>query len=350
MNRMTWFLARAFCFLFAIVFARSTAGHPVELGRVGDARVFWESSRGLAGFEISCGGVRFRPLAGAAAIDRQGTPDPTIRLNIEPSLDGNVLRLTITTDQTESGGIDPGLVHGLGPWRRLDLSRYAEPYGQTWWPKTTYSVEGDFWFTAHWVMEESDATRWDESGQSNQGCEPFPAALPVTYEPDTAGNCLPIHEVLELRFSRSLWDVVPRPRQQSSPYREFLARSVFVDLWGGQPTTELEHFLTVLQALGRGNRSYYTILQNWEAGGWDALLPDSMWLPDFPPNPAVGTPNDLRRLCTVGKSMGRFGFRTNYRILRENSPSFVRGMAHHSVDAQGQCLEYLRSADWLRVA
>ncbi len=341
---------RTVCLLMAVVFARSAAANPVELGRVGDARIFWEASRGLAGLEVSYNGVRFQPLAGAAALDKQGRSDPAVPLSVEPVIDGNVLRLTVTAPHIDSGGIDPGLVQGLGPWRRLDLSRYAEPYGQTWWPKTTYSVEGDFWFTSHWVMEESDATCWKAPQQANQGNEPFPAALQVIYEPDTAGDFLTIHEVLELRFSRSLWEVVPWPRQQPSQYRDFLAKSLFVDLWGGQPAAELEHFLTVLQAIGRGHRSYYTILQNWEVGGWDAMLPDSMWLPDYPPNPAVGTPRELRELCALGKSMGRFGFRTNYRIVRERSPSYQRGVAHFSVDAQGKRLEYLRCADWQRVA
>jgi len=48
--------------------------------------------------------------------------------------------------------------------------------------------------------------------------------------------------------------------------------------------------------------------------------------------------------------MGRFGFRTNYRVLRERSPSFQQGCAHYAVDSKGVRLEYLRCADWLPVA
>jgi hypothetical protein len=326
------------------------AAEPVSLGQVGDARAAFDSSKGLGGLQVTVNGVTFRPFAGAGTIGSDDNVDPTIPLDIEAKVEGDVLSLTITSSSDQARGIDPGVVEGLSEWRRLDLSRYSEPYGQTWWPKTTYSESGDFWFTAHWVMEESDGTNWAARDQSDQGTGPFPAALAVEYAPDTAGAYLPIHEVLELRFSRKLWEVVPAPKQQPSEYRDLLAQAVFVDLWGGQSAAELRHFLEVMQALSRGRVPFYTILENWSVGGWDALLPDSMWLPDYPPNPSVGTVDELRDLCAFGKTLGRFGFRTNYRVLRENSPSFRAGLAHYAVDREGKRLDYLRPADWLTVA
>jgi len=326
------------------------SAEPRDLGAVGDARVVFDESQGLGGLEVTVNGVHFRPLAGAGAMGTDGKVDPAVPLTIEPAIGEDVLRLTITSASSEARGIDPGHVEGLGEWRRLDLSRYAEPYGQAWWPKTTYSVQGDFWFTAHWVMEESDGTNWAARNQTNSGTGPFPAGLAVEYAPDTDGKYLPIREVLELRFSRKLWDVVPPPRQQPSAYRDFLTQAVFIDLWGGQSVGDLRHFLEVMQALSRDRVPFYTILQNWEVAGWDALLPDSMWLPDYPPNPSVGTVQELRELCAFGKTLGRFGFRTNYRVLRQNSPSSLRGLAHFAVDREGKSLDYLRPADWLSVA
>jgi len=317
---------------------------------VGEARVLYNEDAGFSGLEVTMNGVRFRPFVGAGAVGADGKVDPSLPVDIQADVDGGALRLTMTSASPQARGLDPGLVEGLGEWRRLDLSRYTEPYGQAWWPKTTYSVEGDFWFTAHWVLEESDGTSWAARDQRNHGSGPFPAATAVEYAPDTAGQYLPIHEVLRLRFSRRLWDVVPAPRQQPSEYRDFLTRAVFVDLWGGQSAAEVRHFLEVLGLAGRGRVPLYTILQNWSVGGWDALLPDSMWLPDYPPNPSAGTVEALRELCAFGKTLGRFGFRTNYRILREASPSFRAGLAHHAVDREGKPLEYVRPADWLAVA
>lgn len=332
------------------LFCPCSLAKSITVGRAGNAIVAFDRQEGLGGIQITVNGVCFRPLAGAAAIGADGKPDSSIPLTVDAQVTGDVLRLTITSSHGQARGIDPGLVQGLGEWRRLDLSRYAGPYGQTWWPKTTFSVKGDFWFTAHWVMEESDGTDWKAPNQSNRGSTPFPAALQVHYSPDTEGDYLPIREVLELRFASRLWDVVPPVRQQPSEYREFLARSVFVDLWGGQPVSQLEHFLKVLEAISQGTLSYYIILQNWETGGWDSLLPDSMWLPEYPPNPSVGTVQELRELCDLGKSMGRFGFRTNYRILRDCSPSFRRDMAHYAVESDRTRRPLLRCADWLPVA
>jgi hypothetical protein len=331
-------------------FSMTCSAAPIDLGRAGAAIVRFDADRGLSGVEVTVNGVTFRPLAGAGALSTEGEVDASIPLDVDPSVVDGVLRLHVTSPSTAATGIDPGLVEGLGEWRRLDLSRYSEPYGQTWWPKTTYSVEGDFWFTAHWVIEESDGTKWTAPNQANHGTGPFPAALGVEYAPDTHGRYLPIHEVLELRFSRHLWDVVPRPRQKASEYKQFLARAVFLDLWRGAPAKDLRHFLEVIKAITRGRHQQYTILQNWSVGGWDAVLPDSMWLPDYPPNIGVGTVEELRALCEFGKTMGRFGFRTNYRILRDYSPSYRRGLAHYAVGPDGTPLDYLRPADWLVVA
>ena len=336
--------------LFITLACQPTSAEPTPLGAVGPATISYDATEGLDSLTVTVDGTQFQPLAGTAPLNHDGKLDNTIPLQIKTSATNDVLRIELAANHTSASGIDAGLVQGLGQWRRLDLSRYCEPHGQTWWPKTTYSVQGDFWFTAHWIMAESNGTRWKATNESNRGNAPFPAALNVLYEPDTDGNYLPIHEVLELRFSRNLWDVVPQLRQQPSQYKDFLTRSIFVDLWGGSDANRLQHLLKILKAIGRNDLTYYTILQNWETAGWDALLPDSMWLPDYPPNPGIGTVEQLRDLCTLGKSIGRFGFRTNYRILREASPSYQRGLAHFATKPDGTRLDYVRCADWLPVA
>ena len=246
----------------------------VSLGRVGDAVLTHDAEAGLAGFGLAINGASFQPLAGAAALGPDGNPDERIALDIEPRVVGNVLRVRVESSDHRARGVDPGEIQGLGPWTRLDLSRYAEPYGQTWWPKTLYSVKGDFWFSAHWVMEESNGSRWQAVSQQNRGQGRVPGALRVVYEPDTAGQVLPVHEVLELRVSRRLRDVVPAVRQKPSEYRAFLAGSVFIDFWGTRRAAELRHVLEIAKAISRGSLSYYTIVQNWQVGGWDARRTD----------------------------------------------------------------------------
>jgi hypothetical protein len=318
----------------------------VDLGHLGDASVTWENTHGLAGIEVTMNGVLFRPFAGAAALGPDGKPNPAIVVQVHPQIRDGALRIEVLSNDSPARGIAPGQVEGLGEWRRLDLSRQSEAYGQPFWQKTTYSVAGDFWFTAHWVMEESDGTNWDAPNTSNHGTGPFPAALRVLYAPDTAGYVLPIHEVLELRISRNLWEAVPYPRQNPSEFRDDLADSVQLDLWGGVADPELPHLLDVMEAVSLGRFRYLSLLQNWETGGFDTLLPDSILMPDYPPNPGIGTVAQLRDLAHKGNAMGRFGFRTNYRVLRETSPSYLGGRAHFAVDESGKSLDYLAPGDW----
>ena len=97
-----------------------------------------------------------------------------------------------------------------------------------------------------------------------------------------------MREALELRVSRRLWDVVPPVRQKPSEYRTFLTNSVFIDFWGAFNATEARRFLEVVKAVGGGQLSCYIGLQHWEVGGWDALRPAPIRLPDYPPAPPAG--------------------------------------------------------------
>lgn len=323
---------------------------PQRACQVGEATARLEPGGALSGLSVTIHGVTFHPFAQAAVIGAEGKPDPHLPLDVDLRVVGNAFALRLTSADPAARGVSPGHVEGLGDWRRLDLSQHCLAYGQTWWQKTTYSAKGDFWFSAHWVMESSNGASWKALNLGNQGTGPFPAALQVDYAPDTAGRYLPLREMLELRVGGGLWDVVPFPRPAPSEYREFIADAVELDLWGGKAEPELRNLLEVMRAVGRGRLQFLTMLQNWEVGGWDALLPDSVMMPDFPPNAAVGTVPELRRLCELGRSMGRFGFRTNYRVLRQNSPSFLRNRAHFALGPDGKPLDYLRSGDWPTVA
>ncbi|MCF0235010.1 MAG: hypothetical protein HUK22_08570 [Thermoguttaceae bacterium] len=75
-----------------------------------------------------------------------------------------------------------------------------------------------------------------------------------------------------------------------------------------------------------------TVFQNWEAGGWDALLPDSIMTPDFPPNPEIGTAAEIASLAKLAQKYGRFALRTNYMLLTEKSPSYRSGAVKHALN------------------
>ena len=59
-------------------------------------------------------------------------------------------------------------------------------------------------------------------------------------------------------------------------------------------------------------------------------------MPDYPPSPAAGTVDELRAVAEAGKAMGRFGFRTNYMLLRTRSPSYLQGRVDFALGPDGK--------------
>ena len=125
---------------------------------------------------------------------------------------------------------------------------------------------------------------------------------------------------------------------------------VYLDDWSGQSVGDMKHMLGVLKRLAWPHVRFLTIVQNWQAGGFDLLLPDSLWMPDYPPRPAVGTVDELRDATTIGKSLGRFGFRTNYMCLRTESPSYVRKLVDFAQRGDGQPSWCSQPSRWLALA
>ena len=285
-------------------------------------------------------------------VARIGDQQPEYTLTIQGILSG--LRIQIDSSSENVRGVDPGEVDGIQEWRRYDLSRYAELYGQPWWPKTTYLPQPRLWMTANWRVDAGSGASWQAPDTRSQGTGPFPAALTVTYIPGLDGRVAPLHEVLSLRISQRLWRAVPKLRQLPSPYCKALAHSVYLDLWGGN-SAQLSCLLHILEQVVKGPHNhpithFLTILENWQTGGFDSLLPDSIWMPKYPPNPSVGSVQQLLDLCRQGKRIGRFGFRTNYMLLRDQSPSALAGLALHALDSKGKPVWYTRHDEWRRLA
>jgi hypothetical protein len=156
---------------------------------------------------------------------------------------------------------------------------------------------------------------------------------------------MPLDETLTLRVGRDPWTTLPLPRQRPSEYAAELAGEILLDVWGGR-ADETEYFLRHLSAIAGGHVRFLTIFENWEAGGWDALLPDSILMPDLPPNPGIGSIEDFQSLSRYARSCGRFGMRTNYVALRPASPSARAGNAVPAVDSTGKPQWFTRPSDW----
>jgi hypothetical protein len=247
----------------------------------------------------------------------------------------------------------PGKVTGAGAWVGLDLSQYSLAHGQPSWPKTYDLPRSNLFLCAWWAPEVSHASRpdWpDSAADPRRGTGPFEPAATMRYTDGPDGRHEALREALHLRVARHLWDATLPSLCRPSEYRAELAGLVYLDDWSGQSADDLKHTLGVFKRLAWPHVGFLTIVQNWQAAGFDALLPDSIAMPDYPPSPAVGTVAELRDAASLGKSIGRFGFRTNYMLLRAQAPSHVRGLVDFARGPDGAPTWYTQPSRWLDLA
>jgi hypothetical protein len=269
-------------------------------------------------------------------------------LEISPTAAGLQVRFTAAD---VCGRLCVGQTQGLDSWFRFGYSRCAEPYGQQSWPRVAFapatpgSTAGLF-LTTTWEIAVANGSTWDAPDLRFSGSGAFAAGLDVIYAPRTDGTRMPLDETLTLRVGRELWETVPVPRQKPSEYAADLAGMVFLDVWGGR-ADETEYLLQHLAAITQGQARFLTLFENWEAGGFDALLPDSILMPDYPPNPGIGSIADFQSLSRTARACGRFGLRTNYVYWRPASPSAQAGQATRALDAAGKPQWFTRPTDWL---
>ncbi len=258
------------------------------------------------------------------------------------------------------GSGDPRITHALpgtvpldGEWTGLDLSQYQLAHGQPYWPKTYYLRDHNLFLCAWWDWDVSSATdiEWpEEACGPREGTGAFAPAAAMRYVPGPDGERAPLRETLHVRVSRDLWDAALPSLCRPSEYRREMAGMVYFEFWGAEPAERIEYALSRAGELVGPYVRLLTVVQNWEAGGWDALLPDSIWLPDYPPNPSVGTVEELREVADLGNALGRIAFRTNYMLLRRRAPSFVRGQADFALEPDGGPRWHTQPSRWLDIA
>ncbi|MBN2450937.1 MAG: hypothetical protein JXR77_11140 [Lentisphaeria bacterium] len=265
----------------------------------------------------------------------------------------NDLVISFRSQAAGIAGADPGVLPASGAWVGLDLSQYQLAHGQTSWPKTYFLPGEGLFVCAWWDWETSHATRpeWPAAASDPRtGRGPCAAAATMRYEAGPEGRCAFLREALHIRAGVGLWDVALPSLAEPSAYREELARMVYLDVWGCHPAAEIGHALDCLRRLAFPDVRFLTILQNWQAGGFDSLLPDSIRMPDYPPNPACGSVADLREVARAGARIGRVGFRTNYSLLRPQAPSHREGLVGHALGPDGRPKWHAQPSRWQALA
>ncbi|MCC7493171.1 MAG: hypothetical protein IT204_12515 [Fimbriimonadaceae bacterium] len=282
----------------------------------------------------------------------RASPPPAWSAQALAGADGELV-ISLRCDLPAAAAALPGELQTGGPWVGLDLSQYQLAHGQPHWPKTWWLPQHELFVCVWWDLAVSQASwpAWPEAQcDPRQGVGPTVPAATLHYPPGRDGSRRRLHEELHLRVGRRLWDVALPALARPSEYRAELAHLVYLDLWGGEPATTLTHRLELLGRLAGDRLKFLTVVQNWQAGGFDALLPDSLRLPDYPPSPGFGTVAEARDLAVVGRRLGRFAYRTNYALGRAESPSLQRGEVGLATDREGRPTWYTQPARWTALA
>ena len=344
----------------------------------------------------TCAGVTFRPLHGiglrlssenhelaptglrlvASKFEQQKLictyeasfgPAGTVQYQLEIAPRKDDLAVRISSASNKIARVTPGATQSLGKWFRFGYTRHAEPYGQQFWPMVAMGAvtppspeprpegaakergAGGVRLCATWDMSVSNGSSWDAPDQRFSGEGDFAAGVDVLYAPRTDGSRMPLDETLALRIGTDLWSVIPKLAQKPSEYAKDLSEEVFLDVWGGK-ADETEYFMRHMAAITGGKARFYTVFEDWQAGGFDSLLPDSIIMPDYPPNPGIGSIDEFQSLSRYARTLGRFGLRTNYVYLRDASPSAKAGKAVAALDSAGKKQWFTRPSDWMPLA
>ena len=247
----------------------------------------------------------------------------------------------------------PGSVIAGGKWIGLDLNQYQTAHGQTNWPKTFYLCNHDLFLCAWWDWSASNASSpvWPlKQCEPRTGKRAFAPAASMLYRPCLDGTFSPLSDSLHVRVSPKLWKAALPSLCEPSEYRKELSTMVYLDLWGGETAAGKKHILTCLSKLAGDHVRFLTIVQNWQTAGFDALLPDSIWMPEYPPSPAKGTVDEYRELSELGKSLGLIGFRTNYALFCDQAPSVLKGIVAQATDENGKSKWHTQPAKWTTLA
>jgi len=166
----------------------------------------------------------------------------------------------------------PGQVVKVGKWIGLDLSQYSIAHGHPHCPKTFYLPGLDLFLCVWWDFEVAHASQsnWPAAlCDLPYGDGPFAPAAAMRYDAGPDGKHANLHEALHIRVARRLWDAALPSLCQPSEYRKELVGLVYLDDWSGQNAADMQHMLGILKRLAWPHVGFLTIVQNWQAGGFD---------------------------------------------------------------------------------
>ena len=207
----------------------------------------------------------------------------TATVRITGQLLGKSLALAVTCDKPWVTALD------IGSWGPVVRRRQVVvPY----YPGAAYFFNQEGLFV-------NSLLDWTASAATYQ------TGTKASYSTLTEGTLVPLRERALFTAAWHLAEVLPNPPNPASPWRNFLADKIMLDIWGGT-FTNIAGNLTNLA--GYGITNCVAIIHDWQRSGYDNALPMH-----YPANASYGGDGGLSNLVATGMSVGiRCALHENY--------------------------------------
>ena len=127
----------------------------------------------------------------------------------------------------------------------------------------------------------------------------------ASYDALTDGTRVPLRERAIFTAAWHLAEVLPNPPNPPSPWRDFLANKIVLDIWGG---TFANIAANLTNLAGYGITNCVALIHDWQRSGYDNALPMH-----YPANASYGGDAGMSNLVATGTRLGiRCALHENY--------------------------------------
>ena len=127
----------------------------------------------------------------------------------------------------------------------------------------------------------------------------------ASYDALTDGTRVPLRERAIFTAAWHLAEVLPNPPNPPSPWRDFLANKIVLDIWGG---TFANIAANLTNLAGYGITNCVALIHDWQRSGYDNALPMH-----YPANARYGGDAGMSNLVATGTRLGiRCALHENY--------------------------------------
>ena len=260
-----------------ILKAQMTGDAPVSIPLAGSAALSWiqAASPGASGWiETNMGCTLWRTF-------KVGSNTATVR--ITGQMAGKTLALAVTCDQPQITALD------IGAWGPvLRRRQVVVPY----YTGTVYYLSREGLFV-------NALLDWTASSATSHN------GIKASYTAMTDGAHVPLQERALFTAAWHLAEVLPNPPNPPSPWRNFLANKIILDIWGGSFTNIADNLANLA---GYGITNCVALIHDWQRSGYDNALPMH-----YPANSRLGGDAGMSNLVATATRLGiRCALHENY--------------------------------------